>query len=78
MHPLLSLIANATESELDQYVEYPQVENQVLGDRLPAKIDTTKVERDRLLKVGKPLWANIKDLMTIVTPRTFQYLTQAD
>ena len=55
MHPLLALIANATESEMAKYVEYLKVENQILRDRLPKKIDTTEAERDKLLKVGKPL-----------------------
>ncbi len=78
MHPLLALIANATESELAKYVEYLKVENQILRDRLPAKIDTTEAERDKLLKVGKPLAGKIKQLISIVTPRTFQRWVQAD
>ena len=72
MHPLLALIANATESEMAKYVEYLKVENQILRDRLPKKIDTTEAERNRLLKVGKPLGAKVKQLITIVSPRTFQ------
>ena len=31
----------------------------------------TPAERDRLVKLGKPLGAAIKDLITIVTPRSF-------
>ena len=72
MHPLLTLIASATDSELAKYVEYLKVENQVLRDRLPKKIDTTEAERDKLLKVGKPLGSKVNNLITIVTPRTFQ------
>ena len=34
MHPLLALIANATEAELAKYVEFLKVENQILRDRL--------------------------------------------
>jgi putative transposase len=30
MHPLLTLIANATESELAKYIEYLKVENRIL------------------------------------------------
>ena len=33
MHPLLTLIANATESEMARYVEYLKVENQIHRDR---------------------------------------------
>ncbi len=78
MHPLLVLIANATESELAKYVEYLKVENQVLQARLPKKIDTTEAERAKLLRVGKPLGAKIKGLITIVTPRTFQRWGEAE
>ncbi len=78
MHPLLALIANATDSELAKYVEYLKVENQILRDRLPKKIDTTEAERDKLLKVGKPLGSKIKNLISIVTPRTFLRWVQAE
>ncbi len=52
IHPLLVLIANATESELAKYVEYLKVESQVLRDRLPKKIDTTEAERT--MQVQRP------------------------
>ena len=78
MHPLLALIANATESELAKYIEYLKVENQVLQARLPKKIDTTEAERAVLLRAGKPLGAKIKGLITIVTPRTFQRWGKAE
>ena len=55
VHPLLALIAHATDSELARYVEFLKVENQILRDRLPKKFDTTEAERTKLLKVGKPL-----------------------
>ncbi len=78
MHPLLVLIANATESELAKYVEYLKVENQVLRDRLPTKIDTAEAERAELLRVGKPLGSKIKDVIAITTPRTFQRWGKAE
>ena len=78
MHPLLALIANATESELAKYIEYLKVENQILRDRLPKRIETTEAEREKLIKVGKPLGADIKKLISIVTPRTFLRWLQAD
>jgi putative transposase len=77
MHPLLTLIAGATDSELAKYVEYLKAENKILRARLPAKIDTTEAERDRLLKVGKPLGSKIQDLITIVSLRTLQRWVQA-
>ena len=78
MHPLLEIIAGATEPELAKYIEYLKVENQILRDRLPKKIDTTEAEREKLLKVGKHLGGKIKQLVSIVSPRTFQRWVQAD
>ena len=46
MHPLLTLIAGATDSELAKYVESLKLENRLLRARLPNKIDTTEAERD--------------------------------
>jgi len=45
MHPLLE-----PDRQRDKYVEYLKVENQILRDRLPKKIETTEAERDKLLK----------------------------
>ena len=78
LHPLLALIASSTESELAKYVDYLKTENRILRARLPKKIDTTEAERATLLKVGKPLGSKVKDLVTIVTPRTFLRWLQAD
>jgi hypothetical protein len=78
MHPLLAIIAGATEPEMAKYIEYLKVENQILRDRLPKKIDTTEAERDKLLKAGKPFGAKIKQLISIVSPRTFPRWVQAD
>lgn len=70
-HPLLALIASATESELAKYVEYLKRENEILRSRLPKRIHTTTEERKQLLKVGKCLGKAIEQLITIVSPGTF-------
>ena len=70
-HPLLTLLANATESQLAQYVEFLKAENRILRSKLPKCVVCTPAERERLVKLGKPLGAAIKDLITIVTPRSF-------
>jgi putative transposase len=70
-HPLLTLLASATESQLAQYVEFLKAENRILRSKLPKCVICTPSERDRLVKLGKPLGAAIKDLITIVTPRSF-------
>jgi len=78
LHPLLTLIANSTESELAKYVDYLKTENRILRARLPKRIDTTEAERAQLLKVGRPLGSKVKELVTIVTPRTFLRWLEAD
>ena len=52
-------------------VEFLKVENRILRDKLPKRITVTKQERTRLIKLGKGLGSAIKDLITIVSPRTF-------
>jgi hypothetical protein len=71
LHPLLMVLARATDRELARMVDYLKAENEILRARLPKRIVTTPAERARLVKVGKPLGTAIKELITIVTPRTF-------
>ena len=70
-HPLLALIASATESELAKYVEYLKAENRILRARLPKQVHTRPEERLRLLKLGKAIGRAIEELITIVSPGTF-------
>ncbi|TWT41502.1 Integrase core domain protein [Thalassoglobus neptunius] len=70
-HPLLALIASSLESELAQYVQYLKQENKILRARIPGQIHTTVPEREKLLKLGKPIGRAIEELMTIVKPATY-------
>ena len=54
-HPLIMVLARATESELTRYVEYLKAENRILRDKLPKRVVCTPAERQRLVKLGKPL-----------------------
>ena len=71
-HPLLSMIASATNSELARQVRYLKEENRILRDRIKGEIHTTLTERRRLLKFGRKLGKSIYGLITIVTPGTFR------
>jgi len=71
IHPLLMLIAQATEKELVLYIEYLKAENRILRSKLPKRICVTPAERSRLVKLGVRLGSGIKELITIVHPRTF-------
>ena len=68
---LLLVLACATDKQLAKQVQYLKAENEILRARLPKQISTTPAERRRLLKLGRPLGAAIKDLITIVKPDTF-------
>ena len=70
-HPLLVLIASATNSELAKYVEYLKYETKILRSRLPRQIHTSTDERKTLLKFGKAVGKAINELITIVSPATF-------
>jgi hypothetical protein len=67
----LRLLATATDKALARYLQFLKSENEILRSKLPKRITVSAEERRRLLKFGKPLGAAIKDLITIVSPRTF-------
>jgi putative transposase len=67
----LLLLAQATDKELATGMQYLKVENAILRKRLGKRVLVTPQERNRLLKFGQPVGKAIKDLITIVTPRTF-------
>ena len=71
LHPLFFVLAYATDKQLAKYLEYLKVENRILRSKLPKRITITTSERKQLVKHGKPLGKAIKDLITIVSPRTF-------
>lgn len=65
------LLAYATDKELVKIVEYLKAENRILRSKLPKRIEVTIAERTTLLKLGKWLGSKIKEVVTIVHPRTF-------
>jgi putative transposase len=71
VQPFLLFLAGATDKELARAVEYLRAENRILRARLPKRLEVTASERRTLLKFGKRLGRKIRDLITIVTPRTF-------
>ena len=44
-HPLLALMASASDRELAKYVEYLKEENKILRARIPGQVHTTAHER---------------------------------
>lgn len=71
LHPLFALLGTASDDQLQRMVEFLKAENRILRDKLPRRITVTKQERTRLVKLGQGLGSAVKDLITIVSPRTF-------
>ena len=69
IHPLLLLIAKATEKEATKYIEYLKAENRILRSKLPKRIEVTEAERATLVKLGKRVGAAIKDLVSAPSRR---------
>jgi putative transposase len=74
----LLMLAGSTDKELAKQVKFLKAENRILRAKLPERITITTEERSRLLKYGKALGKAIKDLITIVTPRTFMRWLSAE
>jgi putative transposase len=70
-HPLLALIASATDRELAKYVQFLKEENKILRSRVKGQIHTKPAERERLLKFGIALGRAVEELITIVSPKTY-------
>ena len=68
---LVRLLTDGDKCALVERIEYLVAENRMLREQLPKRIILTPRERQRLLRFGKPLGAAIKDLITIVSARTF-------
>ena len=71
IHPLLSLLASATRQDLARQVAYLKEENRLLRARLPKRVVATDKEKRRLLRVGKKLGTQLKELMSLVSYQTF-------
>jgi len=69
--PFLTLLATSADSELARQVEYLKAENRVLRAKLPSRLKVSDAERAELVKLGKPLGKALKNLIGIVSPRTF-------
>ena len=52
-------------------VDYLKTENRILRSKLPKRVSLAPAERERLVERGKSLGKKTKELVTIVTPRTF-------
>ena len=72
LHPLLSLLASVTRQELARQVAYLKEENRILRARLPERLVATDREKRRLLRCGRKLGLQLKELISIVSYQTFR------
>jgi len=71
INPLVFLFPKTRHSELAATIQYLKAENEILRARLPDHIRTTRAERRRLLRLGKPLGSKLRQLITFVCYSTF-------
>lgn len=71
LQPFWLLLTTSTDQDLRRMVEYLKEENRILRSKLPDRLIVTDRERHRLLKYGTELGRAIREVITIVTYRTF-------
>ncbi len=71
LHPLFALLASVTRQDLARQVAYLKEENRMLRARLPERLVATDQEKRRLLRFGKKLGQQLKELISIVTYQSF-------
>jgi putative transposase len=71
LQPLWLLLAGSSDTKLRQMVEYLREENKILRSKLPKQVPVTARERARLVKCGAKLKGAIRELVSIVSYRTF-------
>ncbi len=63
----LVLLAAATDRGMAKMLQYLKEENRTLRGKLPKRIELTPRERQRLVKLGKPLWGTCANSTHFVT-----------
>ena len=71
LHPIFALLASVTRQELARQVAYLKEENKILRTRLPQRLVATPQEKRRLLKFGRKLGVQLRDLISIVSYQAF-------
>ena len=67
----LLFLSTGTDRELVRMIEYQRAELRILRAKLPKRLAITASEKRILLKLGRALGSKVKDLVTVVSPRTF-------
>lgn len=65
------VLAESSQHHFRRQVQFLKAENEILRSRIKGAVRTTPRERARLVRLGMPLGAAVKSLITIVSPETF-------
>lgn len=68
---LCEVLAQTGSNDLRRQVQFLKAENEILRSRIRGPVKTSRAERDRLIKLGRPLGSAIKEIISIVSPKTF-------
>lgn len=68
---LCEVLAQTRSNDLRRQVQFLKAENEILRSRIKGAIRTSRAERDRLIKLGRPLGSAINEILSIVSPKTF-------
>lgn len=68
---VLRVLVESKPHEPRRQVQFLKAENEILRSRIKGSVRTTPKERARLIRLGRPLGAAVKSLVTIVSPDTF-------
>jgi putative transposase len=70
-HALVAIVANAAKQQVARTLQYYRNEALTYKELCPRNYRLSPRQRQRILKYGLPLGPRIKDVITIVSPRTF-------
>ena len=69
--PFFARLAQSDDSRKDHIIQYLKTELEIARAHLPERIALTPQEKQRLVDAGKPLGSALKQLITLVSYRTF-------
>ncbi|MCK5606179.1 integrase core domain-containing protein [Candidatus Pacearchaeota archaeon] len=69
---IINILGKFVYSDIIRQIEYLKVENTILRSKLGIRIKTTKSEKRKLIKYGKPLKNSLKELISIASYSTFR------
>jgi len=72
VEPLLLVLLSSTHDQLAQQVQFLRAENRMLRERLSERVRLTPGEKRKLVRLGAPLGAALKEIISVVSFATFR------